>query len=240
MEKMAKPRIGIPVNHRVVDGAEVLTVSEPLVQAVSRSGGLAIIIPCSCDEDLHGTLSLMQGFVLPGGLDLAPLHYGQEPNGQCGSMNPEDDRLHLAVARYALERKVPVLGICRGMQALNVAAGGTLHQDISRWTTVQHRQLAPKWYATHWVVGEPDSLVGQMFGQRFLVNSFHHQAVDVLGDDLVVSARSSDGVIEAIEATRHPYAVGLQWHPELCLDHDKKAIMPFLKLVEAAGKLQEG
>ena len=126
------------------------------------------------------------------------------------------------------------------MQALNVAAGGTLHQDISRWTTVQHRQLAPKWYATHWVVGEPDSLVGQMFGQRFLVNSFHHQAVDVLGDDLVVSARSSDGVIEAIEATRHPYAVGLQWHPELCLDHDKKAIMPFLKLVEAAGKLQEG
>lgn len=236
---MAKPRIGIPVSHRVIDELHQLTVSGDLVRAIHQSGGISVIIPKGLEEDLHGLLGSVQGFVLPGGLDIDPKYYGQEPSNQCGQINPTDDGLHLAVATYALRKDIPVLGICRGMQMLNVAAKGTLYQDISTWTTVQHRQQAPRWYATHGVKTEEGSLVREMFGQGdFRVNSFHHQAVEVLGENLICTARSTDGVIEAIESIKHRYVVGLQWHPELLLEHHKKAQVPFVKLIEAAYKSQ--
>lgn len=208
------------------------------VQAVEQAGGLAAALPCR--EDVERWISGLRRFdaiLLSGGADLDPVYFGEEVTPENGAIQPERDRFELAVARYALSTGKPLLAVCRGMQVLNVAAGGDLYQDIHAQTSsrVQHQQRAPRWYPTHSVRLVKGTRLHRILGvDTIRVNSFHHQAVRRLGEGIVPAAHGPDGIIEAIEVSGHPFAVGVQWHPEHMAMRDAHQRALFAALVAAA------
>jgi putative glutamine amidotransferase len=180
-------------------------------QAVARAGAVPVVIPpFTSDESIAALLERVDGVCLAGGPDIHPSLYGEEPGPHLGPTEPELDGSEIALTRMALERELPMLCICRGLQALNVARGGTLIQDLPN-----HRQTEPGRLPTHRVHIEPGSLLAGAVGNTDIaVNSFHHQAVDALGDRLRPVAWAEDGLIEGIEATDREWTVGVQWHAE--------------------------
>ena len=183
--------------------------------AVQRAGALALVLPpdeaiAAEPDDL---LDLLDGLLLAGGSDVAPETYGAEPRPETTGTRPERDRFELALARGAIAREIPVLGVCRGMQLLNVARGGTLDQHIANLEVHRH---TPGAFHDHEVVLEPGSLAAQASGgTRVRVKSHHHQGVDRLGDGLLVSGHAGeDDLIEAIEVAQAAFALGVLWHPE--------------------------
>ena len=184
-------------------------------RAVTLGGGVPVVIPpFSSDESIAALLDRVDGVCLAGGPDIHPSLYGEEPSDALGPTEPAMDGSEIALTRMALERGLPMLCICRGLQALNVARGGTLVQDLPG-----HRQTEPGRLPTHGVRIEPDSLLAQAVGRTDLeVNSFHHQAVDRLGERLRPTGWSDDGLVEAIEATDRDWVVGVQWHAEGLVD----------------------
>lgn len=236
------PIIGIVCGHDTNDGRDRYYVSNSVIQAVSEAGAVPILIPYTDDEKkLAAALNTVGGVVLPGGVDVDPYLYGEEPVRGLGRIDPEWDALDVTAARLALERNVPVLGLCRGMQVLNVAAGGTLWQDIPSQVkgALQHSQKAPRWAASHGVTIDPDSKLGRLLGAELRVNSYHHQAVKDVAPGFQVTAEAADGIVEAIEGDEHVFAVGVQWHPELMTDSDPVQRRLFEGFVEAAAKYTE-
>jgi putative glutamine amidotransferase len=155
---------------------------------------------------------MLDGLILAGGSDIDPASYGQEPHPETGGTNADRDRFEAALARAALERDMPVLGICRGMQMLNVACGGTLVQHIDDVVTHRH---TPGEFADHEVELDSGSLAARAAGgERLAVKSHHHQGVDRLGSALVATGRDADGLVEAIEMPERQFALGVLWHPE--------------------------
>jgi putative glutamine amidotransferase len=179
------------------------------LRAIEVAGGMPVVLPPLGDAEAY--LERLDGVCLSGGPDLDPAAYGAaERHAELGPTEPDLDAFELALARAALERGIPVLGVCRGAQALNVALGGTLHQHLPG-----HRQIEPATASTHTVHVEPGSRLAHLVGTRPLrVNSFHHQAVDALGHGLRAVAHSADGTIEAIEAPGPHLILGVQWHAE--------------------------
>jgi putative glutamine amidotransferase len=161
-------------------------------------------------------LDRVDALLLAGGVDLDPRSYGGEPDPRGGETVPERDEFELALARRALERDMPVLGICRGMQLLNVACGGTLEQHLPDRLGHEEHRHTPGAYADHEVALEPGSLAARAAGtERCAVKSHHHQGVAQLGDGLVASGHSlPDGVVEAVEDPDRRFALGVLWHPE--------------------------
>ena len=184
-------------------------------QAVARRGGVPVVIPpFASDREMHALLPRLDGLVIAGGPDIHPSLYGQEPSDKLGPTEPMLDGSEIALVRLALEQRMPILGICRGMQALNVARGGTLIQDLP-----DHRQTEPGRTAVHGVRVEPKSLLSAALGAtETRVNSFHHQAVDQLGVGLRPVAWAEDGLVEGVEATDRDWVVGVQWHAEGLVD----------------------
>jgi putative glutamine amidotransferase len=201
-------------------------------EAIERAGGIPVIVPLLRPEAIAALLDRVDGICLPGGPDLQPSAYGEEPHPQLGPTEPRVDAVELALARAADRRKLPILGICRGMQLLNVARGGTLHQhlpDVVRHQ-LEHRQPDHGSVTTHHVEAAPHSqLRATLGGPKLQVNSFHHQAVRTLGDDLVATAWAEDGTIEAIEEPGERLVLGVQWHAEGLRAHD-----PLFELLIAA------
>ncbi|MEN0013627.1 MAG: gamma-glutamyl-gamma-aminobutyrate hydrolase family protein [Solirubrobacteraceae bacterium] len=184
--------------------------------AVAAAGGLPVVLPPHLDLALE-MVGRLDGLLLSGGPDLDPALYAAAPNENLGPIEPATDRWELALLQAALEHALPVLAICRGMQLLNVAYGGTLWQDLPSETGVDehHRQKARGSEVTHEVVVEEGTKLAALTrGGRVAVNSFHHQAVKRLGSGLVVSARDDDGLVEAVEDPDRPFVVGVQWHAE--------------------------
>ena len=183
------------------------------LQKVERAGAVPVVLP-PCVSDLEALIARLDGVCLSGGPDLDPEAYGaRERHAELGPTEPSLDAFELELARAALERGMPLLGICRGSQALNVACGGTLHQHLGG-----HRQSEPGCQATHGVeVLEGTRLAGLIGPGTHAVNSFHHQAVDELGRGLRVAARAADGTVEAIEGAGG-FAIGVQWHAETLAD----------------------
>ena len=191
------------------------------VEAVRDAGGtpwlLPVFAPGGAVIEAADYLDHLDGLLLSGGEDVDPARFGEEPLPALGPVSPERDEMELALVSRALSKKVPILAICRGAQVLNVAAGGSLYQDIGSQLggVLQHRQRAPRWSASHTVsVARETGLEDILGGSRVGVNSLHHQAVKELGSGFIVAARAPDGVIEAIEAPDLPFAIGVQWHPE--------------------------
>jgi putative glutamine amidotransferase len=188
--------------------------------AVQRAGGLAVLLPPddAATEDPAQLLGLIDGLVLAGGVDVDPATYGQPPHAETDAPCPERDRFELALARAAIAADLPVLAICRGMQVLNVALGGTLVQDIpaSHGHSEHRKRLGSFQGADHEVDLEPGSLAAAAAGEpRHLTLSHHHQGVDELGEGLVATGRSDhDPVPEALELPSRRYVLGVQWHPE--------------------------
>ncbi|HOV79470.1 MAG TPA: gamma-glutamyl-gamma-aminobutyrate hydrolase family protein [Bacillota bacterium] len=234
-----KPLIGIACSCETNGGRLFLNGSYP--SAVAAAGGVPVLLPVLKGFEAD-YLALVDGIVLPGGGDLDPFLFGEEPSPLAGEINPGRDSFEIGVARLALERGVPVLGICRGIQVINVAAGGTVCQDISLMTgsPLKHFQAAPRWYPTHGLEIVPGSmLAGMLGGAAIRVNSFHHQAVARVAGGFRVSARSPEGVIEGIEA-ESGYAVGVQFHPEDMCGLDERFLNIFKSLVDAAAVIAGG
>jgi putative glutamine amidotransferase len=179
------------------------------LRAIEGAGGMPVVLPPL--GDVEALLDRLDGICLSGGPDLDPEAYGAaERHAELGPTEPGIDAFELALARAADARGIPVLGICRGAQTLNVARGGTLHQHVPA-----HRQAEPATATTHTVHVDAGTRLARMVGITPLrVNSFHHQAVDTLGHGLVAVARAADGTIEAIEAPGARFMLGVQWHAE--------------------------
>ena len=188
-------------------------------KSVIEAGGIPLIIPLGVEEDAAQILSMTDGLLLSGGHDVHPFEFGAEPLPKLGQIHPERDKVELALLQAGFLRNMPIFGICRGMQVLNVALGGTLYQDIdSEYHSsklLKHAQQAARGVATHYVQITPDTLLKSIVEEeKIAVNSFHHQAVNVLAEKLLVAAKSSDGLIEAIVHEEFPFCVAVQWHPE--------------------------
>lgn len=239
-ERAVEPMVGIACGHTPESGRdeERYFVNRDYADSIEAAGGLPILIPPVSLETLPRILDQVDAVLLPGGPDIDPDIFGEEPLAALGRVDPVGDQADLAVARLALQRDFPVLGICRGLQVLNVAAGGSLYQDIGRQipNSLKHYQQAPRHHPTHEVRLRIGTLVHGMFGaDRVRVNSFHHQSAKDLAPGFVVSAVSSDDVVEAIESRVHRFAVGVQWHPEGMWRHHPDFLNAFRRLVEAAG-----
>lgn len=219
---MSRPVIGICSATEVVrwHAWEVLCNISPRTysDAVQAAGGLAVVLPPddAAAEDPEEALDLVDGLLLAGGADLDPTTYGARPHGETTGTWPERDRFELALAHRALERDIPVLGICRGMQMLNVACGGTLDQHVPDAVGHQgHREVSGV-FSNHEVTVDPGTLAERAIGDgSSAVKSHHHQGIAELGEGLVVTGRSKrDDLPEAIERPGGGYVLGVLWHPE--------------------------
>jgi len=211
------------------------------VDGVRGAGGVPLILPPGQREPGQ-LLDVIDGLVIAGGGDIAPAAYGGRLHPDLYCVSEERDQFELALTRAALRgRRVPVLFICRGMQILNTVCGGTLHRHIPEkfGEKVVHRR-PPRLPTRHSVRVQPDSrLAGILHACQVEVCSWHHQAVDRLGEGLRPLAWANDGVIEAVEHVAHPWSIGVQWHPEMQLDEQPHRRL-FESLVAAANEHREG
>jgi putative glutamine amidotransferase len=188
------------------------------VGAVQRAGGVAVLLPPDHEAigDPDPVLDLLDALILAGGVDVGPRAYDAEPHPETDAANEERDAFELALARRALERDMPLLGICRGMQVMNVAAGGTLHQHLPEVVGHSDHRHTPGRFTDHDVRLAEGSLAARATGEHLhATKSHHHQGVDALGDGFVVTGWSAlDDLPEAIERPGRRYALGVQWHPE--------------------------
>jgi putative glutamine amidotransferase len=231
-----RPRIGIPLDLDERRGRHELP--RAYADAVRAAGGLPVGLPCG-DPPLAGEyLTLCDALLVAGGdFDIPPERYGETRRRGCGPARPERTDFEADLAEAALATGLPVLGICGGMQLLNVVRGGSLHQHLPDDLGVSHEQPAPKDAPSHDVTVVPGTLLARLCGLESLaVNSTHHQAVNRPGSGVVVTGRSPDGVVEAIEIEGHPFALGVQWHPEGLAPRDVRQAALLRGLVQAAGE----
>jgi putative glutamine amidotransferase len=191
---------------------------EDYIRSVEQAEAVSLVLFLVCPGDAPALLDRVDGVLLSGGADVDPALYGQARHPRLGRVNRRRDDFELALVREALRRDVPILAICRGQQVLNVATGGTLVQDVPSLVEgeVEHDGPGPRWRRAHRVEVTSPSRLREILGQDAVsVNSIHHQAVDRIGEDLVVSARCpEDGVVEGLERPRNRFVVAVQWHPE--------------------------
>lgn len=234
---MKKPLIGITCNYDeregwgastglIVAGQDGVYLASDYVYILEKAGATPVLLPqCSDFENLKPLLDLLDGILVSGGHDVGPERYNTFPKPYCGTVSYRRDTQDLAVTRYMLDRDKPLLGICRGIQILNVAQGGTLYQDLEKEGGFEHHfgDKYPRNVGWHKVSLAEGSLLRRAYGaEEISVNSFHHQAVRDPGTGVTISARSSDGVPEAIEVEGHTFAVGVQWHPEMMFDSSEQ------------------
>lgn len=201
-------------------------------EAVNRAGGIAILLPPQpVDAAIaEQVLAGLDGLIITGGKDVDPARYGQEPHPETDEPRRDRDAWEDALLTAAIESGIPFLGICRGAQLLNVARGGSLLQHLPDVVGSTRYNLGEGNFADNEVAVDPDSTLAGMLGDKLVGKSYHHQAIDRLGDGLVVTARSDDGTIQAVELEGVPFGVGVQWHPE----QDDEDIRLFEGLVDAA------
>ena len=233
-----RPLIGITPGF--MDEKSRILISKGYVEGVNRAGGFAVLLPLSVDEAvLEAAMDRCDGFLLSGGPDIDAKYYGELNYRFNGVINPDRDRMEIYIAQHAVAEGKAVLGICRGIQVLNVALGGSLYQDIhfqiKGGDLLKHSQEAPEWYPIHDISITKGSKLWSCYGKEVLgVNSFHHQAVKIPGEGLRPVCWTPDGIIEAIEYENHVFAVGVQWHPELMWQEDIEALKLFEAFVSAA------
>ena len=213
-------------------------------EAVEGSGGIPIVLPLTEDRQiLDQFYALLDGLLLPGGQDIHPMHYGEEPHRKMEQVDPLRDLTEIYLTKRGLADDMPILAICRGAQLLNVAAGGTIHQDVYAQVgehCLRHFQdFTEEWPSHGLQVHEATKLYDIVGEPKVMVNSYHHQAVKELAPGFKVNALAPDGVIEGIESLRHTFALGVQWHPELLYERRDFNMALFRCHVEFAGKFAQ-
>lgn len=231
-----RPLIGITSAH--VEEEISTYPRQYYVDCVLQAGGLPILLPVvSGMADLY--LDRIDGLILTGGGDVAPHLFNEEPVRGTGKVFPERDEVEIELVQKSMERDLPMLAICRGMQVLNIACGGTIYQDINSQVpdVFEHSQKAPRAEAWHSVELAPGTRLREIFCCETLrVNSFHHQAVKDIASEFAIGARSGDGVIEEIESRVKRFVIGVQWHPEAMVAKDGRFLALFKAMVRACSK----
>ena len=236
------PLIGITSNNmkNPGSGAELSYNGWTYTNAVTRGGGLPILLPSLTDEaQLDALVERCDGFVFSGGIDVTPCCYGEMAHPLVGDTSLKLDRSQIGLLKRVIAARKPFLAICRGHQVLNVVCGGTLYQDNSLHggEIARHMVKDDRGDVSHQVTIYPDSTLHTMFGDRIWINSYHHQSVHKLGDGLKITAVADDGIIEAVELVDYPYGRGIQWQPEAMLIAGDEMLPVFEGLIEAARKL---
>ena len=216
-------------------------VSMHYMQAVEAAGGAPLMLPLTQSADvLNQILDVCDGLLLTGGFDVDPSWFGEEPHAKIEQINPLRDHTEMILTKDALQRDMPIFGICRGMQVLNVAAGGSLVQDIPAQmgeNTLLHFQKLTEEYPSHSIMVEPGSWLHHLTGEdKVRVNSYHHQCVKDMADGFKVTAYAPDGVPEAMSSEAHTFVHAVQWHPELTYSNLDFNLAVFRSHVEAAGQ----
>ena len=231
-----KPVIGIPAQFS--EERRDYRTKFCYIDALVLAGGIPILLPaCNCPESIDLLLPSIDGILLPGGADVDPFLYGEEPRRELGLVQTRNDLFEIHFLQEARAAHKPIFCICRGIQVLNVAFGGTLYQDIPSQLpeSLRHYQTpTDRKEPTHTVDIVKGSYLYEAYGEeRIRVNSFHHQAIKDVAEGFTVSARSRDGLVEAIEA-RQEHILGVQWHPEELYQSLPEHFALFTQLVEAA------
>jgi putative glutamine amidotransferase len=248
-QRTRRPVVGIPTQTLQSLGgvsAEIppsWVMSQRYILTLTAAGAIPWLVPLVDEETLRGIYEGLDAIFLPGGADIDPATYGSEPHPLCDKTDRERDRVEVSLAKWALEDEKPTLGVCRGMQLINVAAGGSLYQDLAEELpgALKHDyfpfrgQSFARDYLAHPVrVAEGTRLARLVGAGDVKVNSMHHQGVRELGRGLVPTAVAPDGLIEAIEGEGDGYLVAVQWHPEALTDNDPKARGLFSDFIGAA------
>ena len=245
---MNKPIIGISTSVLVDEGGgfpgyERIYVNKDYVSSVISAGAVPLMIPMDAtEENLRQTLELVDGMIFSGGHDIAPIRYGEEPHQKLQEICPERDDFDFLLYRLAKEHSLPILGICRGFQLMNVSEGGKLYQDLSLKNTesLKHSQGHGPSVPTHTVKVESGSKFYKILGKEEIrVNSFHHQAVKSTSENVAISGKALDNVVEAIELKNYPFGLGVQFHPEMLQAKEEDMKKIFAALVSAAKEYRE-
>ncbi|ETI69097.1 gamma-glutamyl-gamma-aminobutyrate hydrolase family protein [Neobacillus vireti] len=236
-----KPIIGITgayINHN--KNMEGVYVHHDYHRSIAANDGIPIILPFINPDVSLETLPICDGIILSGGEDVDPKFFNQEPHPQLGQVILERDLVELTIVEYAIMNKIPLLAICRGIQILNVALGGTLIQDIPSQVkdSIQHTQKIERYRDSHWVTISKDSKLFQIVGsERIRVNSLHHQSIETVATDLRIVAQSSDGIIEAVEYINPAaFMIGVQWHPESMASSNQSMNNLFAEFIKISSK----
>jgi putative glutamine amidotransferase len=238
------PFVIVTSTTETIRGRPRVRVNEAYTNALAAAGLIPMILPPVRAALAVAAIGDIAGLVLTGGEDVDPEHFAQPAHPATGEPHPLRDEYELALARAAAEQRIPTLAICRGAQVMNIALGGTLVQDIpSQVTTdIDHDQSDQREGRVHAITIEPDSLLAEIAGSTTIrINSSHHQSIDRLGRELRVTARSADGVVEAVESTDDLWwMVAVQWHPEELVNTpeqwDRRLFSAFADAVRAAGR----
>ena len=236
-----RPIIGVSGNIEMEQngrcpGYKSAFVNNNYIQSVELAGGTAFVLPVTTrTEVIASQAEHVDGLLLTGGIDVNPLFYGEEPQQGLGTISPERDIFDLTLFRAVMDLGKPVFAICRGIHVVNVALGGTLRQDLvsEPIAHVKHEQSSEPHVASHTVDFKEDSYFHEVFGRKALTNSFHHQAIQKLGNGLKAVGYAADGIIEAIQNVDRSI-IGVQWHPERMARKDSKMLQLFGDFVERA------
>ena len=233
---MKKPIIGVtPLFDR---GRDSYWMLPGYLEGLEQAGAVPIVLPLpEALDDLPQLVSLCDGLLFTGGQDVSPALYGETPKATCGEICPARDRVEQVLLHLALERDLPVLGICRGIQFLNATLGGTLYQDLptEHPSQTQHHMTPPYDRAVHTVTLQPGTPLAELLGEEHIgVNSYHHQAVKTLAPCLTEMAWSEDGLIEAVCLPEKRFVWAVQWHPEFSFRVDEHSRKIFGAFVAAA------
>lgn len=206
-------------------GYPYITVVDAYVQALIRAGASPLLIPLGIpDQNIGDVVSRLDGLLFTGGGDIHPSRYNSSPHPQVRSVSEDRDQIEIQLVRQVIERGLPFFGICRGLQVINIALGGTIYEDLQTQypDSLQHDNEIgqPRDYLAHGISLDEGSCLNKILGlTSYRVNSLHHQGIRDLAQGLSASAKASDGVIEGIELNDHPFGIAVQWHPEWMQDH---------------------
>ncbi|MCW6653798.1 gamma-glutamyl-gamma-aminobutyrate hydrolase family protein [Aerococcaceae bacterium NML210727] len=231
--------IGITGNHTLLKNDEyrpfkINYSSCGFTTAITAAGGVPIILPIGDPSLAESYVALIDGLLLTGGQDVSPQLYNEEPRNVIGETAPDRDAIEVALIQAALKQNKPILGICRGMQLLNVTLGGSLYQDLTTEAniTIQHVQKAQPEFVTHSIKVKSDSHIATLVADGKCINSVHHQGIKQLAPSLTATAWSQDEVIEAVEWIDDTHSIiGVQWHPELTFGANQESMNLFIDLI---------
>lgn len=228
---LAKPVIGLTSSYEVTGESERIFLPHSYLDSIRHFGGIPLILPAEADDaELEFLIDQCDGILLTGGNDIDPEKYGETQLNDTITLAPVRDKMEMKVCDLAVERNLPVLGICRGVQLINVYFGGTLYQDIPAQlqTEVKHRMEPPHHRSCHNCILDKDSPLFALVGENVIgVNSHHHQSIKDIAPGFLVMGRCEDGVIEAIWKPGKPFLWGVQWHPEKIWDIEESSAKVF-------------
>ena len=243
---MNKPLIGLTPSHDTQ--TDDISMRPTYVNAIKAAGGIPVVLPLDADQqDLRQLVRTLDGFLFTGGPDPHPFLFGEETHACCGNVSVKRDSLELALLPLVMKVQKPVLGICRGIQIINVGLGGTIYQDIpsqfqpntdradsSSFLPIAHRQPFHYTVPSHTVALVPDTRMAHICQRPIIqVNSMHHQAVKDLAPGCIIAGTAPGGLIEAMEMPSYPFLIGVQWHPEYLWEQDPAAANLFRQFIQA-------